>query len=147
MKNREKQRVQGQRELDMLTRLTTVSEVDICRIERDLRARVKDWRSLLRRQTPVSRQIITKLLTGRLVFMPRPEEDRYEFSGEAQLGKLMQGVVLPQVWRPQRDRTACKRPSIAGFRQISRAARRSRRLFTLTTSTMGRSFQGVTPTL
>ena len=101
LKDRDKQRVHGQRELDMLERLTNVSDLDVGRIERDLRARVKDWRSLLRRQTPVSRQILTKLLADRLVFVPRAEEGGYDFSGEAQLGKLMQGVVLPQVWRPK----------------------------------------------
>ena len=37
------------------------------RIERDLRARVKKWRALLGRQVPVARQIVTKLLDGRLV--------------------------------------------------------------------------------
>ena len=107
LKERERQRGHVRRELDMLDRMTNVSDLDVGRIERDLRARVKDWRSLLRRQTPVSRQILTKLLADRLVFMPRAEEDGYEFSGEAQLGKLMQGIVLPQVWRPQRDSNPC----------------------------------------
>ncbi len=62
---------------------------------------MKDWRALLQRQTPISRQIVTKLLSeNRLVFTP--QEDRsWEFTGRASFGKLLQGIVLPQVWRPQ----------------------------------------------
>jgi len=86
LKDRDQQRVHGQRELDMLERLTKVSNLDVGRIERDLRARVKDWRSLLRRQTPISRQILTKLLADRLVFMPRAEQGGYEFSARPSLG-------------------------------------------------------------
>ena len=98
---RERQRARLEQEVDSLDGLENVAQLDVRRIEKDLRAKVKDWRGLLRRQVPVSRQIVTKLLDDRLVFTPRPENRSYEFAGRATLGKFLQGIVLPQVWRPQ----------------------------------------------
>ena len=104
---RERQRARLEQEVDSLDGLEDVAQLDVRRIEKDLRAKVKDWRGLLRRQVPVSRQIVTKLLDDRLVFTPRPENRSYEFAGRATLGKFLQGVVLPQVWRPQGDWNPC----------------------------------------
>ena len=65
------------------------------RISKDLRARLDDWRGLLRRHVPQARQILRKLLVDRVVFTPRT--DHYEFVGPWTLGKLVSGVVdLPQ---------------------------------------------------
>ena len=78
-----------------------MSGLDLRRIERDLRARVKDWRGLLSRQVPVARQIVVKLVDGqRLVFTPR-EDRSYRFTGRVSVGRLLEGIVLPSVWRPQ----------------------------------------------
>jgi hypothetical protein len=62
MRDRERQRANLHRQLAALDGLRDVSSLDVRRIERDLQARVKDWRTLLRRQVPVARQIVTKLL-------------------------------------------------------------------------------------
>ncbi len=102
LRDRERQRAAVRQQVEGLAGLTQVSQVDVRRIERDLRSRVKDWRALLLRQAPISRQIVTKLLDGRLVFTPR-EDRSWEFTGRASIGKLLQGIVLPQVWRPHRD--------------------------------------------
>ncbi len=60
-------------------------------------ARLKEWKALLGRQAPIGRQIVTKLLDGsRLVFAPRADR-AYEFTGTASFGKLLRGIVLPQV--------------------------------------------------
>lgn len=40
-----------------------------------------DWRSHLVRQTPQARQILTKLIAGRLVFTAHPDERLYRFRG------------------------------------------------------------------
>ena len=107
VRDRESQRAHLQHELDTLEGLSNVSQAELGRIERDLRGRMKDWRALLLRQKKVSRQIVTKLLDDRLVFTPQPDDRSYEFTGKAKLGKLMRGIVLPQVWRPQRDSNPC----------------------------------------
>ena len=88
-----------QRQLTSLDGLRDVSSLDVRHIERDLRARVKDWRALLGRQVPIARQIVTKLLDGRLVFTPRKDR-AYEFTGRVSIGRLLQGIVLPSGWRP-----------------------------------------------
>lgn len=54
--------------------------------------RLADWRGLLRRQVAQSRQILKKLLVGRLVFR-RQEDGVYEFSGQASLGRILAGIV------------------------------------------------------
>ena len=94
MKEREQQRGQLLLQAVSLHRLRDVGHLDVKRIERDLRARVKEWRALLGRQVPVARQIVRKLLDGRLVFTAR-EDRTYEFNGRVSLGGLLQGNVLP----------------------------------------------------
>ena len=74
-------------------------EIVMRRYERDLRARVKDWRALLGRQVPIALRIVTKLLDGRLVFTPRKDR-AYEFTGRVSIGRLLQGIVLPSGGRP-----------------------------------------------
>jgi hypothetical protein len=64
------------------------------RLRKDLRRRLEDWRSLLGRQTPVARQILTKLIDGRLVFAPHPDEQLYRFTGTVTLGNILQGLVI-----------------------------------------------------
>jgi hypothetical protein len=74
----------------------------------NLRERLTDWKGLLQRQTAEARQILRRLLLGRLVFTPREDEDGcyYEFAGQGSISTLLAGVVLPKVWWPQRDSTA-----------------------------------------
>ena len=74
-----------------------IASLDRERIERDLRKRLNDWRSLLRRHVPQARQILRKLLTDRVVFSP--QDDHYTFESTWTLGKLVSGVVdlRPQI--------------------------------------------------
>lgn len=102
MKEREQQRDQLLQQVASLNQLRDIGHLDVKRIEKDLRVRVKEWRGLLGRQVPVARQIVRKLLEGRLVFTAR-EDRTYEFSGRVSLGGLLQGTVLPREWRPRRD--------------------------------------------
>lgn len=111
LKDRERQRTALQQRMDSLAGLAQVSRVDMRRVERDLRARVKDWRELLRRQAPISRQIVLKLLDGRLVFTPH-EDRSWKFTGLASVGKLLEGIVLPQVWRPHGDSLPTVYPTV-----------------------------------
>jgi hypothetical protein len=110
----EQQRTALRQQLDGLAGLAQLSTLDVRRVERDLRAGVKDWRALLGRQTPIARQIVTKLLDeDRFVFTPRADRS-WEVTGRASFGKLFQGIVLPQVWRPQRDSVDC-----GGYREAA----------------------------
>lgn len=67
----------------------------------DLRARLSDWRSLLRRQPIQGRQILRKLLVGRLTLTPGEVDGRrvYEYQGEATLGRLLTGAFMTSALR------------------------------------------------
>jgi hypothetical protein len=66
-------------------------------LERRLRARLKNWKGVLRRQTAEARPLLSRLLEGRLAFTPHPEQRLYTFSGRASLGGLISGAV--PYWR------------------------------------------------
>lgn len=106
LRQREDARTALERQLTTLDGLRGLSDKDVRGIERDLRARVQNWRALLGRQAPVARQIVATLLDGqRLVFAPR-EDRAWTFKGRIGIGRLLEGIVLPQVWRPQPDTAA-----------------------------------------
>lgn len=87
---------QRKRLVEDLRAIETVADgtFDARRIERELRARLVEWRRLLRRQTPIARQMLSLLLDGRIVWTPKPAEARYEFSGRARLDRLLAGAVV-----------------------------------------------------
>ena len=51
-------------------------------------------RGLLRRQTPLSRQVLSWLLNGRIAWTPRKDEGLYEFAGRVKFDKLLSGIVV-----------------------------------------------------
>ena len=67
-----------------------------------IRERLKEWRKLLDAEPVKARQIIRKLLQGRLVFAPDPKQRIYTFSGMGSYGALLTGVVQ-KVWCPRGD--------------------------------------------
>ena len=89
---REQRRRALQEELAGLEGLRPVSARDLQDIQQDVEGRLTDWRGLLRRQVVQSRQILRKLLVGRIVFRQR-EDGVYEFSGQASLGRVLAGIV------------------------------------------------------
>jgi hypothetical protein len=102
LRDRERSRAQLEEQVESLDGLREVSLADVGRLERDLRA-CQELAWVLRRQVPISRQIVSKLLgEHRVVFTPR-EDDSWTFTGRATWGKLLQGIVLQSVWRPHRD--------------------------------------------
>jgi hypothetical protein len=89
---REQRRRTIQTEVAGLEGLRPVSARDLQDIQRDVEVRLADWRGLLRRQVAQSRQILKKLIVGRIVFRQR-EDGVYEFSGQASLGRVLAGVI------------------------------------------------------
>ena len=102
---RERRRQALQTEWSGLDGLPPVTTRDLQQIQHDVEARLADWRGLLRRQVAQSRQILKKLLVGRIVFQPR-DDGTYEFSGQASLGRIIAGlactktVVAPTGFEP-----------------------------------------------
>ncbi len=64
-------------------------------VHAELRSRLTEWRALLRRQVTQARQILRKLLVGRLAFTPAPDEQGkcFRFHGQGSLGRVLEGVA------------------------------------------------------
>jgi hypothetical protein len=92
IQTREQRRRVLKDELAGLEGLQPVTARDLQEIQREVEARLTDWRGVLRRQVTQSRQILKKLLVGRIVFRER-EDGSYEFSGQASLGRVLAGIV------------------------------------------------------
>jgi site-specific DNA recombinase len=110
LQDRQHHRVRLQREIEAIGGARPVSPFDIQRIEKDLRCQLKDWRALLRREAPIARQMLMKLIDARLTFTPDFEAKSYAFTGTATFDKLLEGLIspkdgeaLPWVWCARRD--------------------------------------------
>ena len=90
----EQQRTRLQHELLALDQMERFSTFDVRRVERDLRERLEEWRRLLHRQTPLARQVVSRLLDGRITWTPKKDEGLYEFTGRAVLDRLLSGLVV-----------------------------------------------------
>jgi hypothetical protein len=72
IKGRERQREALARDLLALDRPCPVS-ADAARLRGELRAKLADWRAMLRSHVPQARQMIRKLVVDRIVFTAEPE--------------------------------------------------------------------------
>ncbi len=65
----------------------------------ELKARVvekaEEWRALLRKHAPIARQMVRKLVEGRIVFTPDREAGLYRFTVPGVLGNFFSGIVQP----------------------------------------------------
>jgi hypothetical protein len=96
MKRCEQDRRRVQQELSALENLVHVGTFDMRKVERELQARLTEWRDLLRRLTPIARQILGRLLDGRIAWTRHRDERRYEFTGRAKFDRLLQGIVFTE---------------------------------------------------
>jgi hypothetical protein len=80
-------------ELATLAELEKVASLDAERIKRELRARAADVRALLGRRVPQARQILRKLVVGRVECEPFEDGDRrgYRVSGQSTYARLLGG--------------------------------------------------------
>src|SRR5262249_6089085 len=80
-----------------LARLDTVASLprlSTTALAKDLHTRLKEWRSLLDAEPVKARQILRKLVDGRLVFTPDPARQVYTFTGTASYGRLLAVSVV-----------------------------------------------------
>ncbi len=84
-----KERLAAQDAADRAGNLTSAE------IQHELRDRLKAWRELLCRQVAQARQILRKLLVGRLTFTPDTDEKGtfFAFKGQGSLGRVLEGLV------------------------------------------------------
>ena len=98
VRDREDRKLRVSHELAALERVRDVTRLDVPRMKQDLLARLSSWRGLAMRHVSEARQMLRTLLEGRLVFTPIKDGAVrvYEFSGQAALGRLLSGIVLPK---------------------------------------------------
>ncbi len=91
IQERERQREAACQRIAALDALGEVGLLDRKRLERDLRKKLDDWKALLLKHVQSARQILVKLLEGRLRFTPNREG--YAFEGTGRLEPLLMGAV------------------------------------------------------
>ncbi len=72
-----------------------------------------EWRGLLRRQVPLARQVLDRLLDGRIAWKPNREKGLYEFAGRVQFDRLLTGVVLTRSMVAVRGFATLRNPGLA----------------------------------
>jgi hypothetical protein len=73
--------------------LTQVGRLDRAQLERTTRECLTDWQGLLAGQPVQARQILKKLLDGRLIFTPMADGTAVEFRGTGVLDPVLRGIV------------------------------------------------------
>ena len=68
--------------------------LDSAKVKAELARRLADWRGMLRREPALARQILRKLVNGRITWTPRPEG--YHFKATATYGRLLEGIIGQQ---------------------------------------------------
>jgi hypothetical protein len=92
LKDRERQRADALARLEHLDGLSRAPEWGNG-IRNTLRARLTEWHGFLGRQPEVARQILRKLLVGRLVLHPDENARTYTVQGRASYGRLLEGII------------------------------------------------------
>ncbi len=77
------------------TRLARGEGLDGPCVKRALRAKAADLSGALRRRVPQTRQMLERLLVGRLTLAPDAARRAYGFTGQGTYGVLFEGTVLP----------------------------------------------------
>ena len=102
VREREERRDELQFSLDALLRDEWTGHKTNQQVRRDLQARIKEWRGLLRRHPVQGQQILRKLIDGRLTLTAHPDEviAYYEFKGTGTLTGLLAGSVPHKLASP-----------------------------------------------
>jgi len=113
IKEREGRRQRLAEELAIIEGAGRLGDLDVERLRRTLAERLDDWRGLLRRQPVQARQILRKLVVGRLIFYAKIDEQGryYEFRRTRNARQVLTGafharaMVTPagsdRIWTPE----------------------------------------------
>jgi|GEM_PF-849463 hypothetical protein len=95
IKERERQKNEAHAAMTRLDSMGQVTQLDARRLEEELRDRVTEWQGILSRHVTQARQILKKLLAGRIRFDPNQDGEQriYKFSGKATIVKVLAGTV------------------------------------------------------
>jgi DNA invertase Pin-like site-specific DNA recombinase len=96
LKDRERRSAEVQAKLAHLDGISEASRaLDLNGVRQLLTDRLADWQGLLQRQPAQARQILRRLLSGRLLFTPRIVDGVAvcEYTGQANYGRLLKGII------------------------------------------------------
>ena len=81
--------------LGSLERAGKAATLDLPPVERQLKAKLEEWKAVLRKHVPQTRQVLKTLLAGPLVFTAYREsgERYYEFSAPIAIGRIISGLA------------------------------------------------------
>lgn len=96
MREREQTRAELQAQLAGLTGLERIQTWDPQQLRRDLTNRLAQWQGLLTRHVAQTRQILRKLLVGRLRFTFDTESQTCEFTGQGVFDPILAGMLGPK---------------------------------------------------
>ena len=80
----------GLRAVDARPRLVPLN---VAQLKTRVLEKAEEWRALLRKHARIARQMVRKLVEGRIVFTPDREAGRYRFTVPGPLGNLFSGLV------------------------------------------------------
>jgi len=127
IKARERRRGELQAAIEHLDGLSRAPRMDSGKVKAELAKRLADWRGILAAEPVKARQLLRKLILGRLSMTPNPETKTYGFKGTAVLGRVLQGVAGHQdVAYRLRAPISSSRPS-SSWRITTRLASHARR--------------------
>jgi hypothetical protein len=93
MRERVQTRTALRLQLASLTGLERLQTLDTNKLRRDLESRLSNWQGLLSRHVAQTRQILRKLLAGRLRFTFDAAERTCAFTGEGVLDPVLSGML------------------------------------------------------
>jgi hypothetical protein len=122
LKDRERRREHLQHELHSLNALPALQQTTQS-LRLDVLKHLDEWRGVLGKHVSTSRQLLRKMIDGRLVFSPQQEgEDTwYELAGQGSLEKFFAGIPLIKAGMSPTGLVNPWYPRVAGW--MSRAAR------------------------
>ena len=116
MRDRERQAASVRQELAAMERPRR-TDTTMPTLQRAMRQRLTEWRTVLRAHVPQARQMLRKLIDGRINFTPDTELRRYRFVIPGTLGLFFKGLVDPQM--------VASPNGLADFYTMAGAARRA----------------------
>ena len=103
-------------QLEHLDGERTAARLDAPKVKAELEKRLTDWQAIILSQPVKARQILRKLLAGRLALTP--VEGGYRFHGKAVLGRALEGVAGAESFHNQACREGGSNPhelALKGF--------------------------------
>ncbi len=96
IREREQAKAEFQAQLTSLSGLERIQTWDPQQLRRDLTKRLTQWQGLLTRHVAQTRQILRKLLVGRLRFTFDAEAQTCEFTGQGMFDPILAGMLGPK---------------------------------------------------